>query len=216
MSSTQVTGMPTSEVTAAGTGGDPYEKALDAFLAAHVTSGGVVAAYRAVQAMPYFSGPDRTPLAALRSGRGACTAKHLVLRDLLRRMGQGAVVEIVEGDFASGIPCHPSMPDALQDMIRAGGVADFHCRVRLDGGPALDATWPLTLRRWGFDVRAWDGAGDSGQAIARVTVRSTEEDVLGTKARLLATLSEADSARRLRFLALLSGWLAALPQTVGD
>ncbi|MBU9698747.1 hypothetical protein GU927_012920 [Rhodobacteraceae bacterium HSP-20] len=204
--------MPTSEVTAAGKGGDPYAEALDAFLAAHVASGGVVAAYRAVQAMPYFSGPDRTPLAALRTGRGACTAKHLVLRDALRRMGQAAVVEIVEGDFASGIPLHPSMPAELQEMVRAGGVVDFHCRVRLEGGPVLDATWPLALRRWGFDVREWHGAGDSGQAIAQVTVRSTDEDVLGTKARLLAGLSEADSARRLRFLALLSGWLAGLPQ----
>ena len=212
MSSTRVTGMPISEVTAAGKGGDPYAEALDAFLAAHVASGGVVAAYRAVQAMPYFSGPDRTPLAALRTGRGACTAKHLVLRDALRRMGQAAVVEIVEGDFASGIPLHPSMPAELQEMVRAGGVVDFHCRVRLEGGPVLDATWPLALRRWGFDVREWHGAGDSGQAIAQVTVRSTDEDVLGTKARLLAGLSEADSARRLRFLALLSGWLAGLPQ----
>ena len=212
MSSTRVTGMPISEVTAAGKGGDPYAEALDAFLAAHVASGGVVAAYRAVQAMPYFSGPDRTPLAALRTGRGACTAKHLVLRDALRRMGQAAVVEIVEGDFASGIPLHPSMPAELQEMVRAGGVVDFHCRVRLEGGPALDATWPLALRRWGFDVCEWHGAGDSGQAIAQVTVRSTDEDVLGTKARLLAGLSEADSARRLRFLALLSGWLAGLPQ----
>lgn len=209
--------MPTSEVTAAATGAPtPYEEALDAFAAAHVTSGSVVDAYRAVQAMPYYSGPDRTPLAALRSGRGACTAKHLVLRDLLRRMGQGAVVEIVEGDFASGIPLHPSMPEELQEMIRAGGVVDFHCRVRLASGPALDATWPLALRRWGFDLREWEGAGDSAQAIAQVTVRSTEEDVLGTKARLLATLSEADTARRLRFLALLSGWLAALPQTMDD
>ena len=216
MYSTRVTGMPISEATVAGKGGDPYQEALDAFLAAHVASGGVVAVYRAVQAMPYFSGPDRTPLAALRMGRGACTAKHLVLRDALRRMGHAAVVEIVEGDFASGIPLHPSMPPELQEMIRAGGVVDFHCRVRLASGPALDATWPLALRRWGFELREWEGAGDTAQAIARVTVRSTEEDVLGTKARLLATLSEADTARRLRFLALLSGWLAALPQTMDD
>jgi len=208
--------MPTSEATVAGKGGDPYAEALDAFLAAHVASGSVVAAYRAVQAMPYFSGPDRTPLAALRTGRGACTAKHLVLRDALRRMGQGAEVEIVEGDFASGVPVHPSQPAALQAMIRDGGVVDFHCRVRLRDGPALDATWPLALRRWGFPAQDWNGAGDSAQAIARVTVRSQDEDVLGTKARLLAGLSEEDSTRRLRFLALLSGWLAGFPQAEGE
>lgn len=216
MSSTRVMGMPTSDVTAAGLGDDPYAKALDAFRAAHVASGSVVTAYAAVQAMPYFSGPDRTPLAALRSGRGACTAKHLVLRDVLRRMGQGAVVELVEGDFASGVPVHPSQPAELQDMIRAGGVVDFHCRVRLEGGAALDATWPLALRRWGFPAAEWDGTGDTAQAIARVTVRSRDEDVLGMKARLLETLSVEDSMRRLRFLALLSGWLAGLPPVEGN
>ncbi len=100
--------MPTSETSDAGTGaGTAYAAALDAFLAAHVSApemAGIVQAYRAVQAIPYFSGPDRTPLAALRDGRGACTAKHLVLRDALRRIGVRAEVEIVEGDFASGIP----------------------------------------------------------------------------------------------------------------
>lgn len=212
--------MPISEVTAARQGGDPYARALDAFLAAHVTSDGtqgIVEAYRAVQAMPYFSGPDRTPLVALQSGRGACTAKHLVLRDALRRMGQGAVVEIVEGDFASAVPPHPTMPRDLVDMLGDGGVTDFHCRVRLDSGQAMDATWPLALRRWGFAAdAAWRGQGDTAQAIPQVTVRSRDEDVLGTKAKLLATLSEEDSARRLKFLALLSGWLAGLPQAVGE
>lgn len=212
----RVTDMPTSEVTVAGMGGDPYEKALDAFLAAYVTSGDVVSAYRAVQAMPYFSGPDRTPLAALRTGRGACTAKHLVLRDVLRRIGQGAVVELVEGDFASGVPVHPSQPEDLQRMIRDGGVVDFHCRVRLEDGRKLDATWSPALRRWGFPAAEWDGTGDTAQAIARVTVRSRDEDVLGRKARLLETLSEEDSVRRLRFLALLSGWLAGLPPVGGE
>jgi hypothetical protein len=74
----------------------------------------------------------------------------------------------------------------------------------------------LSLRRWGFDVQPWDGAGDTTQAIARVSVRSRDEDVLGRKAELLAGLSEEDSARRLRFLALLSGWLAGLPQADGE
>lgn len=207
--------MPTSEAIAARVGREaPYEEALDAFLAAHVPSraaAGLVQAYRAVQAMPYFSGPDRTPQAALRDGRGACTAKHLVLRDLLRRLGHPADVEIVEGDFASGVPVHPSMPDALMTMIREEGVTDLHCRVRV-GGQALDATWPLDLLRWGFPADTdWDGQGDTKQAIERVVVRSVEEDVLGAKARLLAGLSEEATRRRAEFLALLSNWLADLP-----
>lgn len=194
-----------------------YDEAIDAFIATNVPqvgNAGVVAAYRAVQALPYYSGPDRTPQAALRDGRGACTAKHLLLRDVLRRMGQVADVEIVEGDFASGIPLHGSMPDELQDIIRDADVTDFHCRVRLEGpnGPQnLDATWPLYLAAYGFPVEdQWDGQGDTRQAIAKVIPQPLVDDVLCEKARLLKGLEEARIDRRARFLALLSNWLNGL------
>ncbi len=207
--------MPISDHLAASADAvTPYQWALNGFVAAHVSEpglAGIVQAYRAVQAMPYYSGPDRTPEAALRDGRGACTAKHLVLRDVLRQIGASAAVEIIEGDFAQAVPQHPSMPEPLLAMIRAGGVIDFHCRVRLGTGQALDATWPLGLARWGIAVdAAWAGIGDTAQAMAQVTLRSSDEDVLGTKAKLLAGLSKADSQRRLEFLALLSGWMAGL------
>ena len=193
-----------------------YSEALDAFLRARVSekgTAGVVQAYRAVQAMPYRSVADRTPLTALRTGVGACTAKHLILRDLLRRMGEEAVIEIVEGDFASGIPAHDSMSPPLLAALHEAGVIDMHCRVRLSGpdGPRhLDATWPLEMQRLGFEVdRDWAGQGDTRQAIAKVIVRSEDEDVLGTKATLLAGLSEEETRRRLEFLRLLTEWLAA-------
>jgi len=194
-----------------------YAAALDGFVAAYVPArgmGGLLQSYAAVRQMPYFSGPDRTPLAALRSGRGACTAKHIILRDVLRKIGARAEVEIVEGDFASGIPLHATQSPALQAMIHQGGVTDFHCRVRLlqlEGDVLLDATWPTELADHGFTVnRQWAGKGDTVQAISLVTVRSREEDVLGTKARLLAGLSAEMTARRQEFLRLLSGWLAEL------
>lgn len=192
-----------------------YSEALDAFLRTRVIergTAGVVQAYRAVQAMPYRSVADRTPLTALRTGVGACTAKHLILRDLLRRMGEEAVIEIVEGDFASGIPVHDSMSQPLQAALCEGGVIDMHCRVRLsdpDGTRHLDATWPLEMQRFGFEVdRDWAGQGDTRQAIAKVVVRSDDDDVLGTKARLLAGLSEEETRKRLEFLRLLTEWLA--------
>ncbi len=106
------------------------------------------------------------------------------------------------------------MPRALKVMLRAGAVTDFHCRVRLTGvnaGQVLDATWPPALAAWGFPVdTGWAGQGNTRQAIAQVTVRSRDEDVLGTKARLLDGLSNEMTTRRKEFLALLSGWLAGL------
>ena len=208
--------MPISDRTAAVA---DYPAELERFFVENVSArgtAGVLEAYTAVRRLAYFSGPDRTPLAALRSGCGACTAKHIILRDLLRRIGMRADVEIVEGDFAAAIPLHASQPADLQDMIRQRGVTDFHCRVRLQrpkGDLRLDATWPDDLAVYGFAVnRTWTGAGDTLQAIQDVVVRSSDEDVLGAKARLLADLGDATKRKRLEFLRLLSGWIAQIKQ----
>ena len=191
-----------------------------AFVARHVPArgaGGVVQAYAAVQQMAYFSGPDRTPLAALRDGRGACTAKHIILRDALRAIRQRADIEVVTGDFAAAIPVHSSQDTALAQMIRQGGVTDFHCRVVLrgpEGDRHLDATWPAALAPYGFAVnRAWTGQGDTVQAIPGATVCATPEDVLAVKAQLLAGLAPDMIAKRLEFLRLLSTWMAGLQMT---
>ncbi|MFB2552750.1 hypothetical protein [Ensifer soli] len=205
--------MPISEAPVSE--GSDYTAALDAFRARHVRSdgkAGLVEAYRAVQAIPYRSVADRRPLTALVNNEGACTAKHLILRDLLRRMGHDAVIELVEGDFAAGMPVAGSMPDALKAMIREAGVIDLHCRVRLqgpDGPQRLDATFPRPMSRLGFTVdEDWAGDGDTRQAIATVTVRAEDEDVLAVKAEKLAGFSEAMTQRRLTFLALFTRWLA--------
>jgi hypothetical protein len=197
-----------------------YSGALTAFIAEQVPArgaGGVLQAYNAVRQMPYFSGADRTPLAALRSGRGACTAKHIILRDALRATGQRADVEIVRGDFAAAIPLHPSQGADLADMIRRGGVIDYHCRVVLrdvDGDRRLDATWPDGLASYGFTVnRGWTGQGDTLQAMPDAVHCATPEDVLATKVEMLATLDPAMIKMRLEFLRLLSGWMAELQMT---
>ena len=208
--------MPISDAPATA----DYAGALAAFIADRIPArgaGGVLQAYTAVRRMPYFSGADRTPLAALRDGRGACTAKHIILRDVLRATGHRADVEIVRGDFAAAIPLHPSQGADLAEMIRRRGVTDFHCRVILRGVDAdrrLDATWPDDLAPYGFGVnRGWTGQGDTLQAIPDAVPCATPEDVLAAKAEMLATLDPGMIARRLEFLRLLSGWMAGLQVT---
>lgn len=201
---------------------EAYRDALAAFHARHVTAKGregAVQAFHSVRNLPYFSGPDRTPLAALQSGRGACTAKHIVLRDLLRGLGYAAEVELVACDFAAAVPCVPSMPAALRAFVQAGGaqaggVQDIHCWVRvvMDGDSLLlDATWPDSLAPYGFAVNtAWNGVGETRPVAAGGIVRATVEDVLASKAALLAQLPQHEADRRKQFLAALSEWLEGL------
>ncbi len=190
-----------------------YDQALDAFIASHGI-GDVPGIYHAVRKLAYFSSGERSSEAVMRSGRGACTAKHILLRDLLRRHGENAEVELVAGDFAAGLPLAPTMPLPLCEMIRAAGVPDFHCYVVWQGPDhevRLDATWPDALAHHGFPVNAgWAGRGDTRLAISPDGAPLRAEDVITAKARLLAGLTADQAAKRRLFLQLLSDWIATL------
>ena len=199
--------MLTSEASTA------YDLALDAFMASQV-AGDVPGIYHAVRKLAYFSSGERSAEAVMRTGRGACTAKHILLRDLLRRHGEVAEVELAEGDFAAGMPQVASMPLALREMIRAAGVPDFHCYVVWQGpqhAVRLDATWPDALGSYGFAVNAgWAGTGDTRLAITPDGITERAEDVIAAKARLLSGLTAEQAAKRRLFLKLLSDWIATI------
>ena len=190
-----------------------YGLALDAFMASRGARD-VPGMYHAVRKLAYFSSADRSPEAVMRDGRGACTAKHILLRDLLRRHGEAAEVEFVAGDFAAGMPQVASMPARLREMIRAAGIADFHCFVVWqNAGHAvrLDATWPDALAIHGFPVNAgWAGSGDTRLAITPDGIAQRAEDVIPAKAQLLSGLSAGQADKRRQFLKLLSDWIATV------
>ena len=191
----------------------PYDLALDAFIAGHGAQG-VPDMYHAVRKLAYFSSADRSPEAVMREGRGACTAKHILLRDLLRRHGEVAEVELVEGDFAAGLPQVASMPAPLLGMIRDAGISDSHCYVVWQNAGhdvRLDATWPDALARHGFPVNAgWTGSGDTILAITPSGITRRAEDVITAKVQLLSVLTTEQADKRRLFLRLLSDWIATI------
>ena len=190
-----------------------YSHTLDGFLDRSVGSGrvSVPAIYHAVRNLTYASDGNRQPEIVIATGKGSCTGKHLLLRDLLRHVGETADVEFIEGDFAAAMPVIPSMSEELKHWVSSGGIKDFHCYVvwRGDEGEVkLDATWPDRMASLGFPVNAkWNGAGDTRVAINAGTVKGRAEDVLGRKKVLLATLTEKQINDRLRFLKLLTEWM---------
>ncbi|CAN5356227.1 hypothetical protein BH10PSE7_BH10PSE7_25070 [soil metagenome] len=193
---------------------DTYRQQLDGFLERHAASRAVPAIFHAVRNLAYASDGSRSPEAAMRTGKGACTAKHILLRDLLRHVGEEADIELVEGDFAAALPLHGSMSDDLKRWIRSGGITDFHCYVvwHHDGGDVtLDATWPDALIPFGFAVnRNWDGASDTRIALEPIAVRSRTDDVIAQKEMLLATLMVQQRKDRRSFLELLTAWMPGM------
>ena len=190
-----------------------YDLALDSFRDSQGARD-VPGLFHAVRKLAYFSDGERSPEAVMRNRRGACTAKHILLRDLLRRHGERAEVELVAGDFARGIPQVATMSVPLRAMIRAAGVRDFHCYVVWHGPDReirLDATWPDALNAHGFGVNAgWAGKGHTRLAITPDEIPLRTDDVIAAKSRLLTDLTAHDADKRLLFLKLLSDWIATV------
>ena len=160
--------------------------------------------------MPSF----RAAADLLREGRGACTAKHLLLRDLLESVGVEARIETVRGMFGAGLTPAAGMGAPLRDMIRDGGVPDFHHFVAAKVGGqtvALDATWHDALIPHGFPVNAdWRGRGDTRLAVSGERLPTPRGGVSDFKANLIETLSQDERERRGIFLRLLTEWIAGL------
>lgn len=181
-----------------------------------VSEGGdpAVEAFHAVRRMTYASTGSRDPADLVRTRKGACTAKHLLLCQLLGSLGVPARVGTVYGRFGAGLPEAPDMPDELKAMIREGGVPDYHNVVAAEvaGEPVvLDATWHDAMAARGFPVNAdWRGRGSTRLAVeGTVIVAGDGADPAARKAELLGELAEADRNRRGRFLDLITQYSVA-------
>ncbi|MEQ9491392.1 MAG: transglutaminase domain-containing protein [Alphaproteobacteria bacterium] len=172
----------------------------------------IVTAFHTVRRYVYLSDGVRDPDVIEARRAGSCTGKHLVLRNRLRDMGFDAKVETVQGDFSAGIPPHSSMSPELREMIRGEPVMDFHNFVRVEFGGrsiVLDATWHDEVAAYGFSVNAdWNGDGDTRIALVPERSLGFSEDVISLKESSLESLDDAMKSRRLKFLKMLSEWIA--------
>ncbi|MEP0519747.1 MAG: transglutaminase domain-containing protein [Hyphomicrobiales bacterium] len=193
-----------------------YAAKLDGFLASNGLNAQAnpVAVYHCVRKVPYGSRGGRSAEEVLKNNEGSCSGKHILLRDLLRRLNQKADIETVQGDFAAAVPPHSSMPAELQQYCRVGGVKDFHHYVvwgSPDGEMKLDATWPDNVIAMGVKGNDnWAGNGDTVLAILPDKTLGRTEDIRELKERLLGELNEGERAYRAKFLTLLTDWVAAI------
>lgn len=174
----------------------------------------VVEAFHAVRRMTYASTGSRDPADLVRERHGACTAKHLLLAQLLDSLGVPVRVRCLAGAFGLGLPEAPDMPDELKAMIREGGVPDVHNVVvaEIDGRETLlDATWHDEMIAVGFPVNdRWNGVGDTKPAL-QGTFLEHDGDLVAFKASQLSSLPSSEQQRRLRFLELITQYSAARP-----
>ena len=146
-----------------------YDQTIETFVAPLVGANRkatVVACYHAVRNFDYLSDGVRDPQTVIDRRAGSCSGKHIVLRDCLVALGEVASIETVEGDFASSIPDHVTMPRAsfLCARRRDRGAHRFVVWDRGSDSCRLDATWPSSSSS-AFGQQGLAGNGDTRLAL---------------------------------------------------
>ena len=169
--------------------------------------------FHAVRRLPYLSSGDRSLETILKTGRGSCSSKHILLTALLNKLGVEAEVELVLGDFGSPLKAARDVPDRLLKFSEQG-IRDVHNVVRawIKGQPViLDATWHDAVTPYGFRVNHhWEGAGDTVIAVDVEKFLGPASDVATAKEKIISSWPAAEQNRRRQFLDMINAWVAGL------
>ena len=169
--------------------------------------------FHAVRRLPYLSSGDRSLETILKTGRGSCSSKHVLLAALLNKLGIMAEVELVLGDFASPLKAARDIPDTLFRFSEQG-IRDVHNVVRawIEGQPViLDATWHDAVSPYGFRVNQhWAGAGDTVIAVDVEKFLGSASDAATAKEKIISSWPATEQIRRRHFLDMINSWVAGL------
>jgi hypothetical protein len=173
-----------------------------------------ISIFNKVRDIPYGSTGEREPEEIVRNNLGSCSGKHILLSNLLRKLGMKTKIATCLHHFEKALPFNETYPKRLKDIINNYNVIDFHHFVRLyvDGSwVALDASWDAPLQYFGFPVNLnWDGRSDTIIAVKPIKFYDDTDDIIMFKQKLLGTLKPQESDVRSEFLKLLTDWLRSI------
>jgi len=111
-------------------------------------------AFALVRDMTYQRASDRQPETLIREWRGTCSGKHYLLQALFAELGIPArLIACTTEAHLDPAQAHPRLRPILE---RSGGlVVDVHNYLILDlpqGEMVVDATWPVSYRKYGLVV----------------------------------------------------------------
>ena len=173
----------------------------------------VIEVFHAVRRLPYLSSGDRSLETILKTGKGSCSSKHILLATLLNKLGIKAEVELVLGDFGSPLKAARDIPDTVLKFSQQG-IRDVHNVVRawIEGQPViLDATWHDAVAPYGFRVNHhWEGAGDTLIAVDVEKFLGPALDAAKAKEKIISSWPAEERIRRRHFLDMINAWVAGL------
>ncbi len=170
-----------------------------------------VTLFEHVRDIPYGYPASRDPGEVLRQGRGSCSGKHYLLGALFRLLDL-PVRHIVCTHRFNESPL--AFPAPMQQMLRKNEIVDLHDYLQIQLGGEwidVDATWPRSLREFGFAVNEeWDGKRSMLLSVVPEDLAVAERDPERLKEELLSKLTPRQRTLRKQFLDALNAWITDL------
>jgi hypothetical protein len=170
-----------------------------------------IVVFERVRDVAYAYPASRDPSEVLRSGRGSCSGKHYLLGEMFRLLGLRVRHMICRHRFNES-PL--AFPPPMQEMLRKNEIVDLHDYLQIaldDEWIDVDATWPSSLREFGFPVtEEWDGKSAMVLSVVAEDLVIAERDPARFKEELLSKLTPRQRTLRKQFLEALNGWVQEL------
>lgn len=159
--------------------------------------------------IPALRDPVAGPTGLIKTCRGACGPKHLLLALMFEKLK--LAVKYVTYSFCWDDPTvnYPSDLRALvKKMPLTGHLA---CKAKIDNKWVLvDATWDMPLKKAGFPVNeVWDGISDTRCAVTAIkeTVHESLEERLKYDAAMRSAFTDEEKAAYNELILRLNTWL---------
>jgi hypothetical protein len=170
-----------------------------------------IALFEGVRDIPYCYPASHDPGELLRQGRGSCSGKHYLLGEMFRLLGLPVRHMICTHRFNES----PLVfPPPMQEMLRKNEIVDLHDYLQIavdEEWVDVDATWPRSLREFGFPVNEdWDGKRAMLLSVVPEDFAVAERDPERLKEELLAKLTPRQRSLRKQFLEALNNWVQEL------
>jgi hypothetical protein len=162
-----------------------------------------------VRDIPYGTIGSRDPEQVYFKNRGTCSGKHILFYELVTTLGFKVRQFVSLHKFnQSKIKFSPS----LQEMLKENDVLDYTHFVKIlvgDKWLAVNLTWDLPLKKYGFPVYEWDGKSDT--QLYFVPIETWEvKDSEKFKEEKIALMSKKEQKIRKLFIQKLSEWVSTL------
>jgi hypothetical protein len=185
-------------------------------------------AFFLVRDMPYMRASNREPLTTIREWQGTCSGKHMLLKVLFAELGiRSQLIACTTEDYIDPTESFGKLRKILEETN--GRIVDIHNFLILslpDSEMVVDATWPMSMKRFGLivnetfilgedhviagkPIKKWivpDGC-DAVEFKNKLLQENFTPQELDHRERFLSTFSQMINSRGIRWFYQIKDWL---------